>query len=250
VDGEWTSQGERMIREFLSACSIVAVRDEATAIRVAPSLGGIPPVFGDFCLTEALLRDDLRHDSNRRDIAINVSQLPGPWAQAQERYESAVVALATGLIPGVADQRCAMRIFTTGLPEDARAAERVFARIGSSDAQLYLPANLGQLTAMLRTSAAVVATRLHAAVLALAELVPVVGFSAAPKLRDFFATLGIRRYFYGLDEGRRLAGWLAAADYDALFTEQRRALMRAPVWAARAKVRGQIESICGLNSCT
>lgn len=250
AEGEWSPRGERMIREFLSACSVVAVRDEVTAARVARLLGAVPPVIGDFCMTESLVHDGRWRGPDGREIAINVCQLPGPWEAAQDRYEDAVVALANRLARSMGVRRAGIRVFTTGLPQDAAAARRVYARIEAAGTQLYLPGNLAQLSALLCTSAAVVATRLHAAVLALVERVPVVGFSVAPKLRDFLATLNIRRYGHAVDDWPWLAEWLARADYGALFADQHRALVRAPVWAARARVRDELRILAGAAPCT
>lgn len=248
AEGDWSGPGERMIRDFLAACHVIAARDDSTAARLAAVLGARPPVFGDFCLSEERILGDGARNGERIALSINVCQLAGPWAPAQERYEEAMVALVNGLARGAAARHAAIRIFTTGPAEDARAAERVYARLAARGAELHLPRNLAQLSAVLRTSAAVVATRLHGAVLALAEHTPVVGFSAAPKLRNFFSTLGIRRHFHDLGDAQRLAEWLAEADYEALYAEQRRALVRAPVWAGRARVRDQLESLAGTGA--
>ncbi len=247
VEGDWSGAGERMIRDFLAACHVIAARDDATAARLGEVLGTPPPVFGDFCLSEERILGGSARGEERIALAINVCQLAGPWAPAQERYEEAMVALVNRLARSAAARRAAIRVFTTGPAEDTHAAERVFARLAARGAELHLPRNLAQLSAMLRTSAAVVATRLHGAVLALAEHTPAVGISTAPKLRNFFSTLGIRRHFHDLGDARRLAEWLAEADYDALYAEQRRALVRAPVWAGRARVRDQLESLAGMG---
>lgn len=241
AEGDWSGPGERMIRDFLAACHVIAVRDDATAARLGEVLGAPPPVFGDFCLSEERILGEPARGEERIALAINVCQLAGPWELEQARYEEAMADLANRLARGAAARHAAVRIFTTGPAEDTRAAERVFARLEARGAELHFPRNLAQLSAMLRTSAAVVASRLHGAVLALAEHTPVVGFSAAPKLRNFFSTLGIRRHFHDLGDARRLAEWLCEADYDALYAEQRRALVRAPVWAGRARVRDQLD---------
>ncbi len=249
-EGQWSRQGERMLREFLSACNVVAVRDHATAAQLTPALGAPPPVFGDFCLSEAFTLGNGDRNREWLEIAINVSHLGGRWASAQERYEDTLVALANRITRRTGNSSAGIRIFTTGLPEDARAARRVLARIDAPGARLYLPENLAQLSAMLGTSALVVSTRLHAAILALAAHVPVVGFSAAPKVRDFLATLGIRRYFHGLDDWPQLADALVDADYEAIYVEQRRALTHAPLWTEQARVRDEIRSLCGAAACT
>jgi len=241
IEGLWSEQGARMIGEFLAACDVVAVRDHATAGRLAAVLGAPPPVFGDFCLWETCLAGNGAHSMGRRAYAVNVSQLPRAWAAEQSNYEQALVVLTRRLAQRAQAQGMSVRIFTTGTPEDARAAGRVFASVGAPGIELYLPDNLAQLSAMLRASAVAVSTRLHAAILALAEKTPTVGFSAGPKVRDFFSTLGIQRCAYDVDGAPRLADWLSTADYEALYAEQRRVLVHAPVWSGRARVRRSLQ---------
>ncbi len=246
IEGEWSERGSRMIREFLDACDVVAVRDHSTAAQLAAVLGAPPPVFGDFCLWETCLAGNGAHAQGRRAYAVNVSQLPGDWAAEQARYEEALIALARRLARRAQEQGMSVRLFTTGTPEDARAAQRVFESVAVPGVELYLPGNLAQLSAMLRASAVVVSTRLHAAVLALAEQAPTVGFSAGPKVRDFFSTLGIRRCAYDVGGAQRLVDWLATADYEALYAEQRRVLVHAPVWSSRARIRRSLQLLAGV----
>ncbi|HEU0224050.1 MAG TPA: polysaccharide pyruvyl transferase family protein [Steroidobacteraceae bacterium] len=248
VEGEWSAPGSRMIGEFLDACEVIAVRDHATAGRLAAVIGAPPPVFGDFCLWESRIMEGGGSPQERHSYAINVSQLPGPWAGAQEHYEDALVALISRLARRAQGRRAGIRIFTTGTAEDARAAQRVFGRIDAVGAELHLPGNLAQLSSMLRTSAVAVSTRLHAAILALAEQTPVVGFSAGPKLRNYFATLGIRRCAYDVADQAQLMDWLAQADYGELYSEQRRALVHSPIWADRARVRRSLELLAGAET--
>jgi polysaccharide pyruvyl transferase WcaK-like protein len=241
IEGEWSERGSRMIREFLAACDVVAVRDHATAGRLTAVLGAPPPVFGDFCLWETCLAGNGTHAQGRCAYAVNVSQLAGAWSAEQAHYEEALVVLTRRLAQRAQAQGMSVRIFTTGTPEDARAAQRVFASVAAPGVELHLPDNLAQLSAMLRASAVVVSTRLHAAILALAEKAPTVGFSAGPKVRDFFSTLGIQRCAYDVDGAPRLVDWLPTADYEALYAEQRRVIVHAPVWGGRARVHRSLQ---------
>jgi polysaccharide pyruvyl transferase WcaK-like protein len=245
IEGEWSAPGSRMIGEFLDACEVIAVRDHATAGRLAAVIGAPPPVFGDFCLWESRVTEGGGPLQGRHSYAINVSQLGAAWAAAQGRYEDALVALINRLAKRAQGRHAGIRIFTTGTAEDARAAQRVFGRINAVGAELHLPGNLAQLSSMLRTSAVAVSTRLHAAILALAEQTPVVGFSAGSKLRNYFATLGIRRCAYDVADQAQLIDWLEAADYGELYAEQRRALVHSPIWADRARVRRSLELLAG-----
>lgn len=249
AEGSWSSRGNEMIREFIASCTVVAPRDEATAERIATVLRRPVPIFGDFCLTEARVLTDGLWRRPRHGLAVNVFRVPPPWSAAQERYEDALVALINHLVQS--DTRCGprpIRIFTTNTPDDAIPAQRVFTRLAGEGAELHLPRSLDELTGLLRESALVIASRLHGAILALAENALVVGFSPVPKLNNYFSTMGLGEYSFDLHGGARLAGWLDGADYESILAVQRRALLRAPAWAGRAQARSVLESIAGALS--
>jgi len=244
AEGPWSARGWRMIREFLEACTVLAVRDSDTAARLATTLGARPPVFGDFCLTGALPAEAPRSPPGaRHQLAINVSQLAAPWAAEQARLEDALVALARSAAARMAARGIGLCVFTTGLEEDARAARRVHALLEPCGALLYLPASLDQLSMLLSTACVVVATRLHAAVIPLAGRLPVAGLSASPRLHDFFATMNIGRYCYEPGSVRQLADWLALVNLQVVAGDQQRALSRSAVWETRARARTQIASL-------
>jgi polysaccharide pyruvyl transferase WcaK-like protein len=249
AEGSWSARGEEKIREFLAACSVVAARDEATAERIASVLCRPVPVFGDFCLTEARMRNDGRWQHPRHGLAINVCGIPAPWHAAQQRYEDALVALANRLTRSMAERSPQpIRIFTTGTAEDAIPAQRVFARLAGDGVELHRPHSLDELTMVLRGSAMVIASRLHGAILALAEQAPVIGLSPSPKLRNFLSTMDLGEYSFTVDDGARLIRWLERTDYGSIRTAQRRALLHAPVWPGRMQVREALESIAGALS--
>src|SRR5262245_50152827 len=244
AEGAWSARGEQHIRRFLAACQMIAARDEATAARIARLLGRPVPLIGDFCLTEASVLRDWHWRAPRHALAINVCRLPEPWSAVQERYENALVALAHHLARNArAHGLREIRLFTTGTPDDVLPAQRVRTRLGGDRTKLLLPQNLEQLTTALQGSALVVASRLHAAILALAESAPIVGLSPGPKLRKYFSTMDIDQYAFDLSNAERLIGWLGRADYDAILAEQHRALLRAPVWAGRMEVRRALQSV-------
>jgi polysaccharide pyruvyl transferase WcaK-like protein len=248
AEGPWSAPAERKIRTFLDACTFVAARDEATAARVAQLLGRPIPVFGDFCLgTEApAARNGAR--TPRSVYAINVQQLAAPWAAMQEGYEAAVVALADRMSSETAaDRTPEIRIFTTGTAEDVAPARRVFARIsaggGDLAAALVLPGKLDELFDLLDASSFVVASRLHAGILAVARGAAVVGFSPQPKLRECFSTLGIGGYGFDLDAADRIVR--SMGEPGAIAAWQRECVSQAPVWACRMQVREKLETLAG-----
>ena len=243
AEGKWSVQGEKKIRRFLAACAMIAARDDVTAERILGVLHRPVPVFGDFCLTEAGLSAEKFREHAPDGIAINVCRVPAPWDAAQERYEHTLVAMANRFLRGAAGSGPrTVRIFTTGTPDDVLPAQRVFSRLAGGRVELHVPRDLEQLRGVLRNSALVLASRLHGAVLALAENVPVVGFSPAPKLNNFLSTMGLEQYSFGFGDHRDLARCFESADYAALFARQRRLLLQAPMWAGRAMVRRALEA--------
>jgi polysaccharide pyruvyl transferase WcaK-like protein len=240
AEGAWSPRGWRMIREFLEACSVLAVRDGETAGRLGAALGSAPPVFGDFCLSAASMVRG--YPAGRHQLAINVSQLAGPWAAEQERFEDALVAAAKSAGTRMARRGVGLCIFTTGLAEDARVAQRVHARLEAGGGRLCLPASLDQLSALLNTACVVVATRLHGAILPLAGGVPVVGLGVSPKLRNFFSTMNIGRYCYEAGSSAQLADWLALVDLGVVAQDQKRELSHSAVWKVRADMQARIAS--------
>jgi len=240
AEGAWSPAGVGIVRRFLGACALIAARDAATARRVAELLGRSVPVFGDFCLRESDFADAGGQRALRPALAVNVSCPPAVAARVQHEYEDALVEMVRFSRAGPAAMH-AITVFTTGTAEDAGPARRVAARLASGGADLFLPQSVGELEALLRSATVVVAGRLHAFVLALATRTPAVGFSPAPKLRNFLGSLGLERYGFGPDGGAELAR-LIGADRSALWNEQRDAIRRAPLWAVRSRIHGLLRS--------
>ncbi|MCW5603379.1 MAG: polysaccharide pyruvyl transferase family protein, partial [Burkholderiales bacterium] len=244
AEGAWSGDGERKISGFLGACTGIAARDAATAERVAAVLRRPCVAFGDFCLSEAHLRPDVRGNFRRRGIGVNVSLIPGRSRAEQAHYEDAVAAVAAGYARArTGDEPPAIRIFTTGLPADEIPAQRIFERLAGYRVELHCPRSLAQLAEVLQACSLVVASRLHGAILALAEGTPVVGFSPVPKLKNYFSTMGIGHYSFGLDDAAYLAQWVGGTGHASVLEEQRDCLRQAPVWRAREAVRAAFEGM-------
>ena len=241
--GTWSASGWRMIREFLEACTVLAVRDSDTAARLGNTLGSTPPIFGDFCLSGGLPERVGDRRTLRYQLAINASQLPAPWVANQERLEDALVSIARSAAARMAARAVDLSIFTTGGAEDARVAKRVQARLEPRGSRLCLPSSLEDLAVLLRTSLVVVATHLHGAILPLADGVPVVGLDVASRLRGFFSTMNMDRYCYEIGSSAQLADWLALVDLGIVMNDQERALTHASVWRARPLVRARVASL-------
>jgi len=238
ASGPWSERGARLIGRFVAACRVVAVRDARTAARLR-ALGASPPpaLFGDFCLAERDLRDDWPTDS-RTTLALNVYAAPDQSGTGQERYENAMVRLGRSL--GGHDGR-KLCVFTTGTSEDEAPARRVHARLPG--ASLHLPSGLDGLETLMRGGGLVVASRLHAAILALARGAAVLGCSPTSKLTDYLETMGLREYAFGPDDVDALARCVAREGCARLRAGQVGALRRAPVWAGRADARRALEAL-------
>lgn len=244
AEGPWSKAGEKMIREFLNACTMIAPRDCATARRIAAMLQKPVPVFGDFCLGVPDVLREWSPVSSRLDLAVNVCWIPGPWRGAQGQYEDALVALLTDLSANPAGRGFRqIRIFTTGTVDDAVPARRVFARLPRRRTTLHLPGTLDELMGIYRESALVLASKLHAAILAVAERKPVIGFSPAPKIRNFFETMGIGRFCIGPEDSHRLGYLLGYGNRDDMMADQRKEIVRAPTWAGQQEVRMALDSL-------
>lgn len=244
AEGPWSKKGEKMIGEFLDACAMIAPRDCATARRIADMLQKPVPVFGDFCLGVPDVLREWSPVSSKLDLAVNVCWIPGPWRGAQGQYEDVLVALLTDLAGNPAGRGFRrIRIFTTGTTDDAVPARRVFARLPRHRTTLHLPATLDELTGIYQESALVLASRLHAAILAVAERKPVIGFSPAPKIRNFFDTMGIKRFCIGLEDSHRLEYLLGYGNRGDMVADQRKEIVRAPTWAGQQEVRMVLDSL-------
>lgn len=194
VDGDWTPRGQQMIMEFLESCDAIAVRDVATAERLRHATGRQVPLFGDFALPSQPASGVADRPERKFALGINVSQIPAPWHEYQERYEDALVALGRRFLIE-SQQPPRIVLFTTGTPQDDGPMQRVRRRLAAADATVVKPANLSELEATLDDSEIVIATRLHAAIVALARGRPVVGFSPSPKIGSFFASIGLEPFF-------------------------------------------------------
>lgn len=238
AEGPWSRAGETRIRRFLAACTVVAARDHATAQRLSAVLERPVPVFGDFCLAARHLQGLPRQPTGDFTIAVNVSRLPAPWDRAQQRLEDTLVALVGAITRNALNQDVPwVRIFTTGVAQDVVAAQRVFARIAGPRVELCFPEHLEQLLDLLRKSDWVIASRLHAAILGLAEGLPVIGLSATPKLRYHFETLGLQEFSPALKHALRLAPLTAPSRWEQVLSAQREAMRRSAAWAGREEVR-------------
>jgi polysaccharide pyruvyl transferase WcaK-like protein len=198
AEGPWSPAAEHLIREFMALRPYLAVRDQQTAARLEELGAGPVPVFGDF----ALSLDDQTRQSRRRTryrLAINVAQGLGVSQGEQIRYERALARLVKHLsarLPATGQTL----IYTTGNRHDLPAAERLCRRLETLDCEIQAGREVEQLRELMQMSAAVIATRLHAAILALGVHTPVVGLSPTDKIANFFDTLDIPSCAFGPED--------------------------------------------------
>lgn len=233
--GPWSTQGERLLRGFLDSCALVGARDAHTAARVR-ALGRAVPLtlFGDFCLDEHHLQD--LHESERDGVALNVFHAPEHCGITQTQYEEAVVGLGQALVRSSKT----VRVFTTGTAQDAAAAQRVSARLGCA---VLVPARLAELESLLRASSLVVASRLHAAILGLAQGAVVLSYSPSIKVANYLETMRLGEYVFGVEARTMLLQCVVHRDYDELRALQQAALRGAAVWAGRSAARRHLERL-------
>jgi polysaccharide pyruvyl transferase WcaK-like protein len=185
-----------MIMEFLENCDAIAVRDIATAERLADATGRLVPLFGDFALPDRPQASTRRAHARTYILGINVSQIAPPWNSYQEHYEDMVVSLASRFLIGSDEQRT-IALFTTGTPQDLGPLQRVQQRLAASGSTTTIhPRHLDELENVLDESEIVVATRLHAAIISLARGRPVIGLSPTPKIGNLFESIGLARFFF------------------------------------------------------
>lgn len=190
---DWSPKGKAMITEFAQECTFIAVRDQETSSRLEAILSAPVPIFGDFALNFISLSES---NNESATLAINVMQLIDQQEGYQSHYEAALVEVAKHWLEQH-PQQVVIKIFTTGTCEDIRPAERVAEQIGSRRVSLCKPANVKHLNQFLQQSSAVLASRLHAAILAISQGIPVIGLGAGHvslKLYNFLESLGINDY--------------------------------------------------------
>ncbi len=240
VDGEWTPRGQQMILEFLESCDAIAVRDVATAQRLASATGRRVPVFGDFALPS---RPNVGSPAAARRfvLGINVSQIPAPWDRHQKRYEEALVAIARRFLLET-ERKPEIVLFTTGTPQDDAPLARVHACLTASGTVSVKPTTLGELHVVLDDSEIVIATRLHAAIVALARGRPVLGFSPSPKIGSFFASVGLDEFFLQIPDATEDELMAKMANRNALDQQWQR-MDQSQCWSTRRELLDRLPQL-------
>ncbi len=240
VDGEWTPRGRQMIVEFLESCDVIAVRDVATAERLASATGRRVPVFGDFALPS---RPTVKSSAGARRfvLGINVSRIPAPWDQHQKSYEDALVAIARRFLLET-ERKPEIVLFTTGTPQDDAPLARVHESLSASSTVAVKPANLDELHAVLEDSEIIIATRLHAAIVSLARGRPVLGFSPSPKIGSFFASIGLTEFFLQIPDATEQDLMAKMADRNALDQQWRR-MDQSQCWSTRRELLDRLRQL-------
>ncbi|WP_416666463.1 polysaccharide pyruvyl transferase family protein [Egbenema bharatensis] len=196
---DWSAEGRAMIQQFAETCQFIAVRDAVTSERLTALLGRPIPIFGDFALTLKEPIPDEANDENRKAVALNVMELFGEDQLSQKQYESALVnAIKHWLSQAQNSENTRFIIFTTGNPEDIKPARRVFQELSTHpNVELHLPICMNDIHNILTQVRVVISARLHAAILAISETVPVISFAPGEVYRknhNFFKSIGIAEY--------------------------------------------------------
>jgi len=234
AESEWSAPGLRRIRTFLRTCREIAVRDESTARRVGALLGRPIPVFGDFALAEECLATTRSDNGPRESFAVNVQSLPPEWRSAQPLYEYSLCILGERIRRITTMRLC---LFTTGAPEDLAPMQRVLARLSCDAIEAVFPKSLDALHATLERSAFVIASRLHAGILAVRSGAAVFTFAPQPKVQRFFATFGLAQFCFTPSRAAELIDRLNDVNAQDTAAAQRAAMLRSASWSFRRSFR-------------
>lgn len=194
AEGEWSARGRAMIADFVAHCDFIAVRDRDTAERIADLSGKHIPLFGDFALP-LVSRPSRVPAARRYMLGINISAMQQSWATHQQEYESIMVELVR-TFAAITGRDMEIALFTTGATQDDYPAMRVYQQLSSVGATIHRPDSLDELRTLVSECEIVLATRLHAAIIALAVGRPVIGISPTPTLENFLTTFGLERFSF------------------------------------------------------
>ncbi|MBD2664225.1 putative polysaccharide pyruvyl transferase [Richelia sinica FACHB-800] len=202
AEGEWSPQGRKIITEFIQNCDFIATRDSGTASRLAEILNESVPIFGDFALIDMQKTRAPNSENEQRILAVNIMEFSNQSSKYQQQYDQVLIQIINlWLAQKDEHAKYQVKLFTTGDIGDIARAKIILEQLPSKNVTFHLFANLEQLRNCLSSSYAVIATRLHSAILALAEGVPVIGLSVDTKINRFFSSLGISSYsLSALDE--------------------------------------------------
>ncbi|MGI0484469.1 polysaccharide pyruvyl transferase family protein [Pantanalinema rosaneae CENA516] len=197
AEEEWSPQGRKIIQDFVQSCQFVATRDQKTANRLSDLLSTRVGVFGDFALrihpTKSYLVDYKQISHCKQTLAVNVMKLSEHRKNLQQSYEDQLVNLVNAYL-NQENIDSNVTIFTTGSTEDIKPAQQVFTRINTTRKLLITPTNLEDLYEVFRSSHLVLASRLHSAILAISEGLPVVGVAPGSKIQQFFEPINLKEF--------------------------------------------------------
>lgn len=243
LEGKWSLTGRHMIKRFLESCWLVAVRDQHTALCMTELLSYTVELFGDFALASTQQPIVKPPAANQYTIAVNVMELPKHLKTHQYHYEDYLVETLQSWCDHRSDTASiVIQVFTTGTLEDSIAAQRVFMRLERYNPRLCLPASLEQLKNLLHSSQVVVASRLHAAILAISEGTPVIGFSPGSKIQNFLSSIGVGQFNINLAQGDVVKDFLNLTMHSDL-SNQMKLVNTMEMEMVRSKIRKMLEQI-------
>jgi len=102
--------------------------------------------------------------------------------------------------------------------------------------------SLEQLKNLLHSSQVVVASRLHAAILAISEGTPVIGFSPGSKIQNFLSSIGVGQFNINLAQGDVVKDFLNLTMHSDL-SNQMKLVNTMEMEMVRSKIRKMLEQI-------
>jgi polysaccharide pyruvyl transferase WcaK-like protein len=184
-------------KKFLDSAKLVAVRDENTVQMLIKNFDRQFPIFGDFALDLNHIyhrkQENLRiNHKNEIHVALNLMRYIGEYKERQAMYETHLCEMIAHLLY---DQRVEKKfiisLFTTGDDGDYDLVKKVATKFGL---QSFNPKSLEALNEIYKNHEVIVASRLHAAILAFSAGSIVIGIGLQGKKRGFFKNIGLESY--------------------------------------------------------
>jgi polysaccharide pyruvyl transferase WcaK-like protein len=179
-----------VVINFVRQAHIVTVRDHATRKSLENLNSGPITIFGDFALDFSVTKRS-KKNGRSHTVAINIMM---PEKEQREGYKEFLIDLVLHLL---AAKAYTITLFTTGNEEDKLFIQRLYEAF-PEQVKLFHPDGLRELENFFIDIDLVIASRLHAAILAINHRVPVVAISISSKVNSFFETIGLTNFCYSL----------------------------------------------------
>lgn len=196
VHPHWSARATRLFRDALERAQTVSVRDPASAEalrRLVPSVD--PRIVFDPAIWAADLYGGERPEPDRAVVGLGVIGLATVNRRRDVALrESQLLTLWLEIIRSLTEQGQAFEVFTNGNPDDQSTARRLAQQArevhGLHCPVAPRPRRPAELAALIAGYTAVIASRLHANIIAASYGIPAVGLSWDKKVDAFHDAIG------------------------------------------------------------